>query len=444
MSYTFSGATADTINYIQLCNATNNTCSSCNVPFTTITSGTPIPYSTGGTTYGVSAASIAAYLSINGFSGIGSPTYNIGMHVQSTHLNCSSSTAYCSTNTGSDAHLLCMQATYDGTNVTALTQSDNGNAVLQTATTQYAYVANGNNSVFYCTLNTNGSLNTCITTPSTGAPSWHGFGVAFATVSGIQYAYVADAFGTNKIYYCTLNSNGTFNTCVATPDSGAPSWTPLGVTFATVKGTQYAYVASTNTYRVYQCTLNSNGTFNTCSITPASGAPSWHPFGVTMATVNGTQYAYVADNTGKMYQCTLNTNGTLTNSGCTITPASGAPVWTPNGITFATVNGTQYAYVADDTRKMYRCTLNSNGTFNTCAVTPATGAPSWRPFGSSFAIVNGTQYAYVSNYASGNGNMYQCALNADGTFTNSGCNITPASGAPYWSPRGSASAFFTP
>ena len=439
LSYTFSGTTADTINYIQLCYATDNTCSSCNVPFTTITSGTPIPYSTGGTTYGVSPASIAAYLSTNGFSGTGSPTYNIGIYVQSTHLNCSSSTAYCSTKTGSNAHLLCMQATYNGTSVTALAQSDNGNAILNTGTSQYNYVGSEAGGAYQCSLNSSGTFNTCQLTPSAGAPSWFPSAITFAQINGTQYAYLADGFSTQNLYRCTLNSDGTFNACAATPSSSAPNWSPDGIAFATVNGVQFAYVGSnTSGGHVYQCTLNSNGTFNTCTITPSTGAPSWGGrAGVTFATVNGTQYAYVGSYSGSsLYQCSLNSNGTFNT--CAVTPSAGAPSWVPFSLAFATVNGTQYAYVADENGNIYQCTLNSNGTFNTCTATPSTSAPAWQPIGLAFATVNGTQYAYVGDQ---NTNMYQCSLNSNGTFNT--CSITPSTGAPSWAPASVAFAFIT-
>jgi hypothetical protein len=199
--------------------------------------------------------------------------------------------------------------------------------------TQYAYVADGNNyAVYRCTLNSDGSLNICSVTPSSGAPNWDPIIVTFATVNGTQYAYVGDYY--SNVYYCTLNTNGTFNTCSITPSSGAPSgWGPYGIAFATINGTQRAYVADNFNGNMYECTLNTNGTFNTCSITPSSGAPSnWYPFGVAFATVGGIQYAYVGDTKGNVYYCTLNADGSFKS--CTATPSSGVPNWAPNGITF--------------------------------------------------------------------------------------------------------------
>ena len=107
LSYTFSGGTTDTINNVRLCQATDNTCSSCSTPFASISAGTPIPFASSGTTYGIRHASIAAYLSSTGSS---AGSYSIGFYVQATNFNCSSSTAYCSTNSDPSSHVLCMHA----------------------------------------------------------------------------------------------------------------------------------------------------------------------------------------------------------------------------------------------------------------------------------------------------------------------------------------------
>ena len=47
LQYTLSGTTADSINTIRLCKATDATCTTCNTNYTIITSNTPIPYATG-------------------------------------------------------------------------------------------------------------------------------------------------------------------------------------------------------------------------------------------------------------------------------------------------------------------------------------------------------------------------------------------------------------
>ena len=82
-------------------------------------------------------------------------------------------------------------------------------------------------------------------------------------------------------------SNGSGIMSNATPSSSPPSWSPRGISFGAVNGTQYAYVADISGEHLYRCTLNVNGTFNTCTITtPSSGeTPDWRPRGVTVELV---------------------------------------------------------------------------------------------------------------------------------------------------------------
>lgn len=250
-----------------------------------------------------------------------------------------------------------------------------------------------------------------------------------------QYGYIGGYNG--FLYDCDLTNTGFSSNCVTTPASGAPNWRPNGIAFAVVEGTRYAYVADNNKH-MYQCTLNIDGTFNVCTETPASGAPTnWVPAGITFATIGGTQYAYVGSYNGNMYQCTLNMDGSF--NVCTATPASGAPTnWAPSASAFAVVNGVTYAYTVDRNRRqsVYQCTLNNDGSFNLCTSTPASGSPTNRPVGITFFTTNGTQYAYVSG---NNGHIYQCSLNADGSFDT--CTITPSSNEPSWIPVGSVSFF---
>ena len=304
------------------------------------------------------------------------------------------------------------------------------NSSVTIAKQKYAYVATGfNNTVYKCTANSDGTLSSCESTPSSGAPAWTPESIAFATVSGIQYAYVA-SWPNGIVYQCSLNSNGSFNTCTALTPTGTVYTAAAGITFATINGTQYGYVSDDDA-KIFQCSLNSNGTFNTCNPTPTSGTPTWTPVSTTFATVNRTQYAYVASGNGNVYQCSLNTNGTFNS--CSITPATGAPTWLPKSVTFATFSGNQYAYVTDDNGKVFQCSLKSDGTFNVCSVTPTSSAPTWNPRAIAFETFGGTPYAYVADYGAGSsepGNIFQCTLNATGQFVS--CVDTPAFGVPSW------------
>ncbi|MDR3477858.1 MAG: hypothetical protein P4M14_07490 [Gammaproteobacteria bacterium] len=306
--------------------------------------------------------------------------------------------------------------------------------------TQYGYVGDSiSKHIYQCVVNANGGdFSNCGITPTNGIPFQSPFSVAYAivftTVNGTRYGYVTDT-DAGAAYQCTLNANGTFNICGPTPTVGAPGWVPQGLTFATVNGTQYAYVADING-NMYQCTLNTNGSFNTCNITNGGMTPStWSPSVSAFVTINGVQYGYVADAfNGAIDQCTLNPDGTF--NVCTPTYSG---LGDPEALTFATFNNILYAYVgAAANHKLYQCTLNSNGSFNACTLTPGSGAPSWQPYGIAFGFSNGTQYAYVTG--SNDPHLYQCTLNTNGSF--GACNITPTTNAPNWKLLGIALASF--
>lgn len=295
---------------------------------------------------------------------------------------------------------------------------------------KYAYVASGfNNIVYKCPGNSDGELDTCVPAPIFGAPDWTPESLAFATVNGIQYAYVA-SWPNGTVYKCTLKSEGEFDICTALAPTGNVYPYASGITFATVNNIQYAYV-SDDYKNVYQCSLNNDGTFNACVTTPAASVPDWIPVATTFTKVNGTQYAFIASDNGSVYRCSLNDDGTFNN--CAATPTSAAPAWLPKSVTFATFGANQFAYVSDYNGTVFKCSLNSDGTFNQCLTTPVLGAPMWNPVSIAFETFNGVQYAYVVDFGSSislMGNLYQCALNAEGDFTR--CDTTPEYGSPSW------------
>ncbi len=284
---------------------------------------------------------------------------------------------------------------------------------------QSAYVADTVGNMRYCTLNNiDGTFNTCTTTPSSGAPAWLPAGVALATMDDAMYAYVADIVG--SVYKCTLNTDGTFNTCTAETPAIPPFLGSFAISFSTVNNTQYAYISTDIPSGVSHCTINStSGELNTCTPTPLS-APVWNPVEIAFATISSIQYAYVADGTpmgGAIYQCTLNYDGTFNN--CLTTPVS-PPAWAaPTGIALITVNGSQYAYIADVSTGMYLCEVYPTGGLLHDCIPTATPAPG-QPNSVTIGTVNGTRYAYVSGT-----NVYRCEINPT-TAALENCLVTPA------------------
>jgi hypothetical protein len=316
--------------------------------------------------------------------------------------------------------------------------------------TQRAYVANFGNrksspGIYLCTLNGLGGFDSCTLTPAMGSPLWKPNDVAVAITNGIKYAYIAD--DARHIYQCNIISNGEFSNCALTPANNAPNWLPGGINFETVSGVQYAYVASYGYGggpTMSQCTLNIDGSFNTCVSTPASGAPNWALNSVNFNVAADSQlYAYTTDRYGKkVYHCSVNADGSFNS--CAITPTNDTPNWRPSDIAFATFNGTQYAYVASDSGGIggvYQCTLNNDGTFNTCALLSAAGpANGWRTLGITISKTSDVYYAYVGSAKSdGRGNLadgvYQCTFDTtNGTFKT--CALTPSTNDPINLPVG--------
>lgn len=266
---------------------------------------------------------------------------------------------------------------------------------------QYAYILDLNGAVYWCTINTNGSFSNCLSAASTPAlGSWQARAIAFATFNA-QYAYITDP-GNNVVYQCSVETTGNFSNCQQPPSPySLPTLAPYGITFATNRnGTQQAYIADAGSGGigsfgyVLLCSMQSDGSFNTCNQTPSSGAPNWIPYAVAFTNVNGTQYAYVADNgtgtPGHVYKCTLKNDGSFVNSGCTQTPLNDSTLtnWYPAYIVFQTVNGTKYAYVVNTSGSsignIYRCALNNSGSLTNCALTPTTPPAPWQPVGIAF------------------------------------------------------------
>jgi len=324
----------------------------------------------------------------------------------------------------------------------AYSSSESLNVNTKNASTQYAYVADSGRpinmgAVWKCPLNSNGSFGTCTvlhpaeTKNDYKRERWYGpFKISFTSVMGSEYAYIANGSGSippNIVYTCLLNNNGTFNTC----NSSGPFVGASQVAFATVDGTQYAYVADYGSPgAVWQCQISVfDGALFGCM---SQDIVTWgHPNGVTIQTINNTQYAYISDfNSGQsaIYQCTIDsTNGSFSSCGNIPAPRHS---WAPWEVAFQSIGGTQYAYIADSTDPgpynagfIWQCMVNpTDGSLHQCSqLSPqfaSLTSPYKEPFGVAFATVNGTQYAYVSDGGTSRGTyqVYKCTLNSNGMF----------------------------
>ncbi len=425
VTYTFRGANADNINYIELCHATDNTCAVCNSP-QIITAGTPLPYSTSGTPYTMSIDAINAYLSAGGFP---ASTYYIGLSVKSEGLSCNAGNGYCTTNQDNAAHRLCVQAVYNpaAPGSTDLTQLDNGNAFLSTPQTLYAYVSDiATNRVWQCPVDASGNFGTgcsftvlagvtpgrmafgtapdgsikfyisdltsvnvdaCEVNPITGAfspctlfPTVAGTasGVAIKYAAGTPYLYVADGIANNGLYQCAMAANGNITLCSPTGNLSTLSNGLVDVLFGlTSSYSTFAYTFDNANNTIAKCPFNqSTGTLGNCTGTPVSSAPAWNPTGMSITPVDAagvTDWISYVAGSPNVFRCNYNINtGELTPASCVQTPIS--PPWSTNIQNIATpvVNGVAYAYITDTpSHLIYKCTIDSSGDLTNCAALAA-------------------------------------------------------------------------
>jgi hypothetical protein len=135
----------------------------------------------------------------------------------------------------------------------------------------YAYIGNftsiaPSGHVVQCTVQTNGDFADCTTSP---VPNGVAPEVAFATVHGIDYGYVTQG-SQGDVLKCTVSaSTGALSDCAAmTPTFPGLSQfdEPWGISLATTQGTLYAYIADVASRVIWQCSINpSTGDFDSCT-----------------------------------------------------------------------------------------------------------------------------------------------------------------------------------
>jgi hypothetical protein len=445
--YTFRGAQDDSINYVQLCYTTDNQCNDCNNAFSTITSGAPLPYTTGGTSYRIGLGAISAYLHNGQFGAslLPNANYYVGLYVKSTSLICNDNTSYCSSILGdSFGEHLCIHAITNGSgDITLVSQNDNGSVTLGAQTDQYVYVTNTSSlelpGVYLCALSTDGTLLGCSTASMGTYFGTNPGNITITTVQGMQYAYIVDN-ASQRIIKCGLANDGSFLGCSNSGTGDDPD--PKQVAFTSFSGVQYAYIADGDNAEqgIYQCTLSTNndGAFSSCTKMPITSGALNSPIGITFATFNGTQYAYIPT-TGGLYICSVTPDGTTLDT-CNVQNPTGLidDSWTPVNVTFARFNNTQYAYVADSSGHVYQCLPSEGGAaVNTCVDTNG-GATFSTPHSITFVTTDGTEYAYVA--AEDSNNVFKCSLNVTNGLL-AICNPTDEA-AGMTAPYGITSTFF--
>jgi sugar lactone lactonase YvrE len=194
-------------------------------------------------------------------------------------------------------------------------------ALKSTAST--AYIASReNNTLYYCPVNPNNSLESCIPT-LTNITFSQIFGVALNPSKSILY--VTD-WGNSEIYYCPIAESGPTE-CIQTVSSIA---NPDGIAINPT-GT-FAYIVDAINGIAYYCPVNPDGSLGACTPTALSTTPALG--GPTGIAINPTgTFAYIVDTTNSIaYYCPVSPDGSL--GACTSTAAGTTPALrVPTGIT---------------------------------------------------------------------------------------------------------------
>jgi hypothetical protein len=234
-------------------------------------------------------------------------------------------------------------------------------------------------AVFYCSLNTDGTLSSC-------APTGNAFiaptGIAFY---GSKFAYVADYQTPNFVYLCSVGLDGVLSGCA---HAGTNFQTPYQLAIS--GNTLYA---TNNTGGVTTCTINIDGTLSLCTQGAGTGA------GIAASSA----FAYIGIDSATVNVCAI-VSGTLSSS---CTPTGG--FFGPNGIS---VSG-GYAYIANNNNGTV--SVCNAGTLSGCVASPVGGQP-------TDVVISGSQ-AYVNDESSG-GNILLCSVVAGGALKN--CQVANA------------------
>ncbi len=198
----------------------------------------------------------------------------------------------------------------------------------------YGYVSDLNGHVYQCSYPYNdGLFASCTNAVSSGEPSWGAVNkISFAMIEDTQYAYVSADAG---VFQCALNKDGSFHQCKNALAGKAPRWSPAGITFAQVNGGKIAYVTSVafapgmGIPGLFHCNVTKDGTLDKCS--SVAGYPEVDSNSSELVIVDGkgSQSALIAS-TSNMYLCTINPDGNF--SACAITPTQAPKNWTPYGV----------------------------------------------------------------------------------------------------------------
>lgn len=307
----------------------------------------------------------------------------------------------------------------------------------------YAFIAEKESGVLYCHIQeSNATVENCqLESVPFATNRWQPTGLSFTKVQDSSFLYVVDSSSNNSIWKCVVNKDGSFNGCSVAYDY--TSTRGIGdyyqISFAWVNGVQYSYMADSSTW-INKCTVESDGTFSNCTQygLAISTLGALQAYGVTVESINNSQYAYITDihsigDSCHLFKCSIESDGGIRDNCVAIN--GGISGWCPRTTTFNTSDNT-YAYVAEIPQNgnyggVYQCTINQqDGTFGTCTLTPST-SPNWYPYMSAFINNNSPSIYTISRAEDGNNNnsIYSCQIGTNGQINIGSCKIQQSNSA---------------
>ncbi len=281
-------------------------------------------------------------------------------------------------------------------------QSSN-NAVLLP---KYVYLVNANGGILVCNFNSETNTLSSCSNPDLGN-SLGVVGLQGITLnSNGDTAYITINEGTTNVYQCSIQENGTFSSCSSTSIT-----TPTG--YRGAYGVPFLNLAEdkiflpdlfTGTERIIACPVTSNTIGETCSDTGATGLPG-STGGMTLNKAESK--AYIAGySSSHVSVCDVSGN---TFSNCINKVSDGSIMF--SSISDVHLNQEEnLLYVVDyGADKVFACSTNETNTtvFESCFIARS-ALSAWE-----ISINQGDTLAFLSNYGD---NVHVCPINADGTF----------------------------
>jgi hypothetical protein len=273
------------------------------------------------------------------------------------------------------------------------------------ANPHYLYVTNYSTSqVSACTLDVAGLITSC-SDAGGDAVLAGSLPQGIALNASETMAYITQGFGGPFVYQCAINTNGSFNSCQKkTVSSPAGAGTTYGMIALNSLNT-LAYIFDSTHVNVLACPLMAGAFGENCTNTGASGFSS-SLSGITLDSDNS--HAYLAD-------YSLNTVTVCNVNGASFSNCiakSGGSSFTFDGPGGVALNKTgNILYVTSYfSNTVYGCSTAPNNTtrFNSCFVASSSVNEAW-----DIALNASNSMAYVTNYGN---TTYQCPVQADGTF----------------------------